>query len=305
MSFDTRLLNGLNVLAAIVEARSFVHAGEAIGLTQSGVSRAIQRLEQHLGVRLLDRTSRMVALTTEGRRFYEEITPLLRGLEAAATELAQSSTSVRGRLRINVDPTFARLILAPRFGAFLERHPDLSVEIVVRDRLGDPIAEGFDLAVRFGEPEPSSYIGRRLLQLRVLTCAASSYLTRRGHPRKPADLANGRHECILFRDPLTGQPFPWEFHRGKKTVTVPVKGRLILNDAATHLALCVAGYGVAQVFELGITQLLEDDVLVNLFPDWADELFPLYALYPSRILPPAKIRAFLDFVAGIPTESRL
>jgi DNA-binding transcriptional LysR family regulator len=104
---------------------------------------------------------------------------------------------------------------------------------------------------------------------------------------------------------LTGQPFPWEFHRGKKTVTVPVKGRLILNDAATHLALCVAGYGVAQVFELGITQLLEDDVLVNLFPDWADELFPLYALYPSRILPPAKIRAFLDFVAGIPTESRL
>jgi DNA-binding transcriptional LysR family regulator len=304
MSFDTRLLNGLNVLAAVVEARSFVRAGEALGLTQSGISRAIQRLEQHLGVRLLDRTPKMVALTTEGRRFYQEIAPLLTGLEAAASDLAQASTSVRGRLRINVDPTFARLILAPRFGAFLERYPELSVEIAVRDRLGDPIAEGFDLAVRFGESEPSSFIGRRLLQLRVLTCAAPAYLTKRGYPRKPADLANGRHECILFRDPVTGQPFPWEFHRGKKVVTVPVEGRLILNDAATHLALCVAGYGVAQVFELGIAQLLKDKVLVNLFPEWSDELFPLYALYPSKNLPPAKIRAFLDFFAALPFDSQ-
>src|ERR1700733_5624275 len=104
MSFDTRLLNGLNVLAGVVEAGNFVRAGEALGLTQSGVSRAIQRLEQHLGVRLLDRTSKLVALTNEGRRFYQEAAPLLASLEAAASDAAQSATSVRGRLRINVDP---------------------------------------------------------------------------------------------------------------------------------------------------------------------------------------------------------
>src|SRR5271156_1211713 len=112
MSFDTRLLNGLNVLAAIVEAGNFVRAGEALGLTQSGVSRAMQRLEQQLGVRLLDRTPKAVRLTT----------------------------TVRGRLRVNVDPTFARLILAPHLGRFLKTHPGLSLEIAVRDRLGDPVA---------------------------------------------------------------------------------------------------------------------------------------------------------------------
>ena len=165
MSFDTRLLNGLNVLAAIVEAGNFVRAGEALGLTQSGVSRAMQRLEQQLGVRLLDRTPKAVRLTNEGKQFYQEVAPLLAGLEAAAIDAGQSATTVRGRLRVNVDPTFARLILAPHLGRFLKTHPGLSLEIAVRDRLGDPLAEGFDFAVRFGEPEPSTLIGRRLYRL--------------------------------------------------------------------------------------------------------------------------------------------
>jgi DNA-binding transcriptional LysR family regulator len=166
----------------------------------------------------------------------------------------------------------------------------------VRDRLGDPVAEGFDFAVRFGEPEPSTLIRRRLLQARVLTCASPSYLEECGRPNQPIELANGRHECILFRDPSTGHPFPWEFHRGKKIITVPVNGRLVLNDAATQLGLCAAGCGVAQVFELGAESMLASGILVNLFPDWTDELFPLYALHPSRNLPPAKVRAFLDFI---------
>jgi DNA-binding transcriptional LysR family regulator len=155
-------------------------------------------------------------------------------------------------LRVNVDPTFARLILAPHLGRFLKTHPGLSLEIAVRDRLGDPLAEGFDFAVRFGEPEPSTLIGRRLLQARVLTCAS--------------------------------------------LITVPVNGRLVLNDAATQLGLCAAGCGVAQVFELGAESMLASGILVNLFPDWTDELFPLYALHPSKNLPPAKVRAFLDFI---------
>jgi DNA-binding transcriptional LysR family regulator len=298
MNFDTRLLTGLHVLAAVVEAGSFVRAGEAVGLTQSGVSRAIQRLEQHLGVRLLDRTSKLVALTAEGRRFYQEVAPLLAGLEAAAIDASLASTSVRGQLRINVDPTFARLILAPRFESFLASHPDLSVEIAVRDRLGDPLAEGFDLAVRFGEQDPSSLIRRPILLTRVLTCASPAYLEKHGRPAHPLELANGRHECLLFRDSTTGHPFPWEFQRRKKTITVPVNGRLVLNDAATQLALCAAGCGVAQVFELGLDPYLKNRALINLFPEWTDELFPLYAFHPSSRTPPPKVQAFLDFFAG-------
>jgi len=295
MAFDTRLLSGLNVLVAVVEAGSFARAAGTLGLTQSGVSRSIQRLEERLGVRLLERTSKTMRLTDEGRHFHREVIPLLSRLEEAADDATRSSSSVRGRLRVNVDPSFARLLLAPRIGRFLTAHPGLHLELAIRDQIGDLVAEGFDAAVRFGEPEPSTLITRRLLQVRVLTCASPAYLAERGKPGVPRDLAAG-HECLLFRDPTTGAPFPWEFHRGKKKMTVPVTGRLIVNDSLTHLEACRAGFGVAQIFALGAGPHLASGQLVNLFPDWSDELFPLHAYYPSRNFLPGKVRAFLDFL---------
>ena len=155
MPFDGRLLSGAGVLAAVVEGGSFVRAGEALGLTPSGVSRAVARLEARVGVRLLDRTPRAVALTDEGRRFHARVVPLLAGLEEAAADAAGAAAAARGRLRVNVDPWVARLVLAPRLSAFLAAHPALSLELVVRDALGELVAEGFDFAIRFGEPEPS------------------------------------------------------------------------------------------------------------------------------------------------------
>ncbi len=296
MAFDSRLLSGIQVLVAAVEAGNFVRAGAALGITQSGVSRAIARLESRVGVRLFDRTARTVALTDEGRGFYQRVKPLLAGVEDAAAEAAGAAAAVRGRLRVNVDPYFARRVLAPRLGKFLTAHPDLSVEIVGRDRLGDLVADGFDAAIRFGEPEPSSLVARRLLETRVLTCASPSYLARHGRPAHPRELGRDAHECIHFVDPVTGRPFPWEFHRGRQKLRVPVAGHLTTNDAGTLLGACVAGHGVAQVFELGSEDLLRRGKLVELFPDWPDERFPLYALHLSRHVPPAKVRAFLDFV---------
>ncbi len=299
ISFDARLLTGIPVVMAVVDAGSFVGAGQALGLSQSGVSRAIQRLEQRLGARLFERNAKVIRLTEAGRQFCEELVPLMSRLEEAAEKAVLASTSVRGRLRVNVDPTFARLVLVPRINVFLKAHPELQVELVVRDTIGDLIGEGFDAAVRFGEPTPSSLIIRRLLQVRVLTCAAPAYLRRSGHPKSPQDLARDKHECLLFRDPASGMPFPWEFHRGKKIITVPVTGRLIINDALTHLEACLAGMGVGQVFELGIESLLKTRKLINLFPDWSDEVFPLYVYHTSQHFVPAKLRAFLDFLATI------
>lgn len=296
MAFDTRVLGGIGVMTAVVKAGSFVRAADALGLTQSGVSRAVARLEQVVGVRLFDRTSRAVTLTDDGRRFYEQVAPLLTGIEEAATFAARAAAEARGRLRVNVDPFFARLVLASRLGQFLTAHPALSLELVTRDSLGDLVADGFDVAVRFGVPEPSALVARRLLETRVLTCASPGYIARHGHPARPRDVGNGRHACILFRDPLTGRPFPWEFHRGKRIIEVPVTGRLIVNDLMTMLGVCTAGHGIAQVMELGIQDLLRTRALVNLFPEWSDERFPLFAFHPSRHLPPAKVRAFLDFV---------
>ncbi len=296
--FDTSILGGARVMTAVVEAGNFVRAAESLGLTQSGVSRAVARLEQHVGVRLFDRTSRAVTLTDEGRRFHAQVAPLLAGLEDAVSQAAGATAAPRGTLRVNVDPWFARLVLAPRLGEFLAGYPLLSLELVIRDRLGDLVAEGFDAAVRFGEPQPSALIGRLLLKTRILTCAAPSYLKRHGTPKRPMDLADGRHECLLFRDPVTGRPFPWEFHRGGEVIEVPVSGRLIVNDLATLLSACTAGLGLAQVMELGLDEMLGRQ-LVHLFPTWSDELFPLHVFHPSRHVPPAKIRAFLDFVVAL------
>jgi DNA-binding transcriptional LysR family regulator len=296
MPFDSRVLSGIGVISAVVEAGSFVRAADALGLTQSGVSRAVARLEQVVGVRLFDRTSRAVALTDDGRRFYEQVAPLLAGIEEAATSAARAAAEARGRLRVNVEPYVSRLVLASRLGEFLAAHPALSMELITRDSLGDLVADGFDVAIRFGEPEPSALVARRLLETRILTCASPAYVARHSRPARPRDVGNGRHVCILFRDPQTGRPFPWEFHRRTRILKVPVSGHLVVNDLATMLGACVAGHGIAQVMALGIEDLLKKGRLVNLFPEWTDEMFPLFAFHPSRHLPPAKVRAFLDFV---------
>lgn len=294
MTADTRILGGVSTLAAVVESGSFVKAAEALGVTQSAVSRAVSRLETRLGIRLLHRTTRSVKLTAEGQRFYEEIAPMLSGIRDAVTSATGAAAVVSGRLRVNIDPFVSRLLLAPQIGSFLNRYPELSLELITRDSLGDLIGEGFDVAVRFGDPPTSSLVVRKVLETRILTVAAPSYIERHGRPTKPSELT--RHHCIQFRNPGTGQPFEWEFHRGRKIVPVKTSGRLLLTDVGTMLGACIAGAGIAQVMALGIQDLLDGGQLVELFPDWPNEKFPLFALYPSRTLPPAKLRAFLDFV---------
>ncbi len=294
MALDGRLLSNVGVLAAVIEAGSFVRAADALGLTPSGVSRAIARLEARIGVRLLDRTTRSLGLTDEGRVLYANINPLMLGIEDAVTGVTDASIAVKGRLRVNCDAFTSRLLLAPHIRGFLEGHPELSLELIARDQLGDLVAEGFDVAVRFGEPPVSSLVARKLMDTRFVTVASPEYLRRYGRPAKPADLAN--HVCIQVRNPATGQPFSWAFRRGRKTVEVATSGRLLLTDVGTILGTCLSGAGIAQIKAIGIQELLEAGELVDLFPDWPDERFALYALYPSRHLPAAKVRAFVEFV---------
>lgn len=293
MSSDGRLLGNLSVLVSVVETGNFARAADALGLSPSGVSRAVSRLEERLGVRLLHRTTRSVTLTDEGERLYAQVGPLLSGIEDAALAAAGDSQAVRGRLRVSLDAMFARQVIAPHLAAFLARYPALELEIVTRDELGDLVAEGIDVAVRFGVPPSSSLIGRKLLETRVLTVAAPAYLAAHGRPATPKDLAN--HRCIQFRDPVTRRPFDWEFHRKGKVVPVETTGPLLVTDSGIMFAVCIAGAGIAQVLAVSVQDALADGRLVELFPDWAEESFPLYAFYPSRKNSPPKVRAFVDF----------
>jgi DNA-binding transcriptional LysR family regulator len=299
MAFDARLLSGIGTLVAVAETGSFTRAADTMGLTASGVSRAVSRLEARLGIRLFDRNARATTLTEAGQRLFAEVSPLLAGIGEAAEGARGEARHVRGRLRLNCDSWFASILLAPRLQSFLDAHPLLTLDLVVRDRLGDLVSEGFDAAVRFGEPEPSGLVTRKLLETRILTCASPSYIARHGRPEHPRDLASERHECLLFRDPATGRPFDWEFHRADEVLVVDVHGRLTVNEAATAVSACVAGIGITQPMALGMDAMLRDGRLIELFPEWNGEVFPLHVYHPSRHLPPAKVRAFLRFVNDI------
>jgi DNA-binding transcriptional LysR family regulator len=296
MAFDARVISNIGVLAAVVEGGSFARAADALGLSRSGVSRAVSRLETRVGVRLLSRTTRAVALTDEGRKLYSEVAPLLTGIEDAVTVTCGSSVSVRGRLRVNVDAFFSRLLFTPHIAEFLSLYPDVSLDLVARDQLGNLVGEGFDIAVRFGTPPESSLVAKKLLETRTITVASPGYLEAHGRPAVPADLAT--HACIQVRDSLTGQPIEkWQFRQKDKVVDVRITGRLMVGENfGTMLGACVRGVGIARVKAIGVQHLIEQGALVELLSDWAGETYPLYALYPSRHLPAAKVRAFIDFV---------
>lgn len=296
MVFDTRLLTGVGVLAAVAEAGNFARAAEMLGLTPSGVSRAVARLEARVGVRLFDRNPRAVTLTEEGRRFHAQVMPLLAGLDEAASEAAGAAALIRGRLRVSVDPWFARMVLAAGLQRFLVRYPLLILDFSTSN-YREEMMTGVDVAIRFGPPDASSLIIRKLLETPILTVAAPAYLERHGQPRSPHDLVH--HEALLFRDPQTGLPFPWEFHRGGEIVRVKVPSRLVLDDPSVAVTACVAGQGIFQSLAIGLAPFLARGDLVPILREWSEELYPLYAYHPSRHLPPAKVRAFLDFIQEI------
>ena len=301
-NLDERVVNGLGVLAAIVRCGSFAGAGKALNMSQSGVSRSIARLEARLGLRLFERTTRSVSMTDEGRRLYEQIGPLLNGLEEAVASVMEGRALVRGRLRVQMHRTFAHFLEGARLRAFLETHPELELELITRDQLGDLVREGFDIAIHIGEPRVSSLVVRKLWDTRIVTVAAPSYLKRHEHPATPQDLVADKHILIDYRDPETGRPFEWEFHRGRRIVKVPTDGRIVVSDIVTMHRLCLAGYGIVQVMENAVSRLLSQGKLIDLFPDWPDERFPFYAVCPSRKNLPAKTRAFLDFLASLPSS---
>jgi DNA-binding transcriptional LysR family regulator len=201
---------------------------------------------------------------------------------------------------VNVDAGTAQFVLTPRLQPFLAQHPELAVEITVRDRMGDLVREGFDVSIRFGIPEPSALRARLLMRTRVITCASPAYLKRHGTPRHPAEIR--KHQCVLMRNPATGSHFEWEFVRGRKAVPVNVTGQLLVNEAGPLLAACIAGQGVAQVLELYVREHLADGRLVQVLPEWSDETWPLYAYHHSAQLMSAKVRAFLDFVVALTRE---
>lgn len=289
-------MNGMGVFVAIVEQGSFAAAGETLDMSQPGVSRAIARLEARLGVRLFDRTTRSVTLTEDGLRFHALVTPLLAGLEEAADSTTRGATVVRGRLRVNIDPDVSRLLTGGLIAEFLRTYPEVQLELTTRERLGDLVGEGFDLALRFGEPPVAHLQASKVLETRMLTVASPAYLEHHEQPGTPHALSE--HRCIHYRDAELGRIHVWAFNGAGQRIEVATQAVLTVNDVNTLRRCCLAGEGVAQLMALGNEALLKDGRLVELFAHWPGERVNLYALLPPRMQAPAKCRAFVDFVAS-------
>lgn len=288
-------LSGLELVGAVVEAGSFSGAGAALGLAQSAVSRKVAAVEDRLGVRLFHRTARSIALTAEGRQFYAKVAPHLEAIADAANEATSAARTMRGTVRVVVSPGVGELVAA-HLPQFIATYPELVLELITRDRIGDLVRDNIDIAVKFGPPERSALKARLLLRTRILTCASPGYLGVHGTPRVPTDLKE--HRCILMRDASTNAVFGWELHRPKKIVRVPVRGNLIVNSGQAMIAACCAGVGIAQLLELYVHHHLLAKRLVQVLPQWAEETYPLYAYFQGGAAPSARVRTVLDFLAS-------
>jgi len=281
------------VFAQVVDSRSFSAAAARLGLSKSAVSKQIAKLEDRLGARLLNRTTRTLSPTDAGQDFYERCIRVAREVEEAERAITHLSAEPRGLLRLNAPASFGREYLAPLVPEMLARWPELRIEALFEDRFVDVVAEGFDLVIRITRLQDSSLVARRIASCRRLVCAAPSYLERRGVPRTPAELL--QHDCILYS--YATDQNEWEFvGPDGRLETVRVDGRLRANNAEVTLAALRAGAGLALSPDFIVGPDIAAGRLVPLLTGYENPFGAIYAVWPhNRNLAP-KVRAVVDFL---------
>ncbi len=288
-----RLLE-MQTFCAVVEANSFVAASEAMGVSKAAVSRYINELESRLGARLLHRTTRRLSLTAEGEVFYVRCRELLAGVEEAEAELTSRTGVAKGVLRINAPVSFGILHLAPLWGEFHARYPDVELNIDLSDRLVDIVEEGFDLAIRIATLKNSTLVSRRITSTRLVVCASPEYLKAHGTPAQPEDLA--LHKVIAYSNLATGND--WHFEGPQGPVSTRVRPWMHANNGETCCAAAVAHQGVIHQPGFLVREDLDAGRLVELMPDYRSAELGVYAVYPTRKFVTPKLRALVDFLGA-------
>lgn len=284
----------LAVFLAIATHRSFRRAAVDLGVTASALSHALRGLEERLGLRLINRTTRSVALTEAGQQLYQRLGPAFRDIDDAIEDLNAFRGAPSGTLRINAAASSARMVLLPMVTRFLTVYPDIQVEIAVDTALVDVVSAGFDAGIRFGEVIAGDMIAVPIgPRQRSAIIAAPSYFTRYAIPNEPRDLL--RLPCIRYRFP-GGAFYRWEFERGGTELEIEVDGPLVLSDQDLMIDAALAGSGVAYVFEGLALSDLTAGRLIRVLEDWCPYYPGFFIYYPSRRQVPAALRAFLDFI---------
>jgi LysR family transcriptional regulator for bpeEF and oprC len=289
-------LRTLAIFVRVAERKSFVRAATELGMTQSGVSNAIHRLEAQLEVPLLARTTRRVSLTEDGAAFYERCRQVIADLEEAELVLKEARLKPVGRLRVDMPVSFGRLKVIPMLGAFQSQYPELKLALSFTDRYVDLVEEGIDAAIRLGALTDSSLIARRLTDAQLRVVGSPGYFKAHGKPKTPDDLA--AHNCLAFTRHDTRLARDWRFRRAGADITITPAGNMAYSDGAAVFDAACAGYGLAQSHGYYLDRALPSGQLEVVLDRFKPAGEPIWLVYPqTRHLSP-KVRAFIDFMVA-------
>lgn len=285
----------LRIFCRVASLQSFSKAALEMGLPKTTVSDAVQKLEARQGVRLLQRTTRSVQLTHDGRLFLSRCEQLLADADELA-ELFKPEAQLRGVLRLDMPIGFARQAVLPYLPEFLDAHPQLELQLSCTDRRVDLIAEGFDAVIRIGKLADSSLVARKLGELPQINLASPAYLARFGTPSSLEDLAH--HQLVSYSQALSGHPSGFTYQLADQSHELLMPSRLTVNNTEAYQQACLAGLGIIQAPRKGAQALLESGALVEILPAYRPAPLPIHLLYPHRRGLSRRVRAFIDFVVA-------
>lgn len=287
------LIGPMQTFIRVVDAGSFTAVADQLNTTQPTISRQIAALEEHLGARLLTRTTRTLTLTDDGRAFYDHALRALEALGEAENAVGRRRSKPSGQLRVATPVVFGRLHIVPRLPAFLNRYPDVSIDLVMSDSFTDLAEQGIDLAIRVGEITDPGLIAKRIGQVRRVTVASPAYLKSHGTPRDPSDLQH--HNCIVYSRLSTGNR--WIFESAAGPIAVDVNGRFRADNSEAVREGVIAGLGIAVIPAFAFTEEIGTGKVKVLLRKHEPKQLPMNAVYPSRRFVPLKVRAMIDYLS--------
>lgn len=289
-------IHAMQLFLRVAELESFTRAADTLGLPKGSVSRQIQALENHLGCRLLHRTTRRVLLTQDGMVYYERAKDLLSNLDELDSMFQSDPSSVSGRLRVDMPVAVARHVVIPQLPDFLQQYPGIELELSSSDRLVDVIREGFDCVVRVGTLKDSGLIARPLGKLTVINCASPAYLSRFGYPESLDDLST--HALVHYATNIGVRPPGFEVAKENGTQWVKAGGVLTVNSTETYHAACLAGLGIIQAPRVGVRNALHGGKLVEILPQYRAAPMPVSLLYPHRRNLSRRVHLFMEWLTA-------
>lgn len=281
--------------ARVVEAGSFTRAADSLEMPNATLSKLVQELEAHLGVRLLQRTTRRVTVTPEGQQYYEKSLRILRDLEDIDSSFNAVRDKPRGHLRIDVGGSTARDVLIPALPDFINRYPDIRIDLGVSDRAVDLVGDSVDCVIRGGALDNSSLIARRLGEAPMVTCATPAYLKQYGVPAYPDELKNG-HKLVAYVATSNGRAVPFRFEADGQKSEIKAEYRIGVNESNAHLAAGLAGLGIIQTFRYTTRDALKDGTLVEILAKWRPPAYPFHVVYPQNRHVTHRLRVFIDWL---------